>query len=151
MTLDKILRQQAQPALQCGPIFLVKYIPQLLLHDPGGQFEIVGAQSVVQGFINQTPFREPGGRPAVQLRHLLGSDLGPQALQQRILEQLVIAIPLVALQGDDEQVGALHPIDTGSRVALGILAGEDRCTQRDAEAIEDRGPHQECLHIARLP
>ena len=77
MTLDKILRQQAQPAIQCGPIFPVEYIQQLLLHDPGGQFEIVGAQSVVQGFISQTPFRKPGGRPAVQLRHLLGSDTRP--------------------------------------------------------------------------
>ena len=138
MTLDKFLRQQAQPALQCRPIIPVLNIPQLLPHDPDGQFEIVGGQSMVQGFIGQIPFREPGRRPAVHLRHLLGSASARRAVQQHIPEQLVIAIPLpAAVQGNDEQVGALHPIDTGSRVVLRFLDSDHRVTQRSAEALED--------------
>ena len=124
-TLDEIFRQQAQPALQCGPILPVERIAKPRFHQSSGQVEIVGGQSVVQGFVDQTLSREPGRGPAVELGHLLRTHLGQQSALEQFLEQVVIAVPLpVVVQGNHKEVMALQPLNAGRDVARGSITAD---------------------------
>ncbi len=103
MTLDEIVRQQAQPAIQRGPVVPVEHIAQPRDHQLGSQLQVVDGQRMVQGFIDQTLFPKPGRGRAVELGHLCRTDLGQQSALEQFLEQVVIAVPLtVGVQCDHE-------------------------------------------------
>jgi hypothetical protein len=110
-----------------------------LLHASGDQVGIAGINRIVDRGLGQAMALAPVGRPESQLAHQLG--LGAlQLLTQQLLEQVMVAVPLpLAVQGDDEQVGALKRCKDRCRPA-GI---KDRVAQRPRQAIQHRGSGQE--------
>src|SRR5258707_2848022 len=66
----------------------------------------------------------------------------PQTLAQGLSKQLVIAIPNpFVIEGDQEQVGMLQQVEQGLTPAL----GPHSIAQGSAQAIQERGLHQEVL------
>ena len=123
VTLDELIGQQAQPAVQCGPILPVEHIAKPGYHQLSGQVQVVNGQSVAQGFVDQTLSREPGCGPAVEFGHPLRTHLGQQSALEQLLEQVVIAIPLpLVVQGNHKEVIILQPLNAGLNVARGVTA-----------------------------
>ena len=123
MTLDELLGQQAQPALQRGPVLPIQHIAQPGDHQLSRQVQVVDDQSVAQSFVDQALAHEPGCGPAVELGHPRRTHLGQQSALEQLLEQMVITIPLpLAVQGNHKEVIILQPLNAGLNVARGVTA-----------------------------
>ena len=80
------------------------------------------------------------------LDEIWGQGLLEMGLQQ-ISEQVMVAEPITfIIQWQDKQV---RPLECRQR-RLTILAAAESFTQAGIQALQDRGPQQECLHFLRL-
>ena len=88
----------------------------------------------------------------MQRGNLLRTDTLQQVLLQQLLEQMMNAIPpLAIIEGDKKEVRALQPVQGGLHLSVRVITLEDRCTQLGAELVQHRDPHEQLLHSRREP
>jgi hypothetical protein len=111
-----------------------------------GLRDVAGEYGMVNGLLGKPCLAVPGARPPVQDRRQrrLGH---PQLVLEQLAEQVVVAVPgTLIVQRDQEEVGALQPVEDPGRVpALG-----DGVAQWRRQSLQDRRAPQERLDLGRL-
>jgi hypothetical protein len=113
---------------------------------PGRPIGVAGGQGMVDGVVAQPVLLTPAGCSPVQLGHPLRVGL-PEAGLQQVGEQVVVAPPAALLvQGDQEQVGPLNPLQQ----LLAVVAATHCVTQRARQPLQHRGLQQELNNVVGL-
>jgi hypothetical protein len=122
----------------------------VVFHEPAGPGRFTGCEGVADRVVGQAVRFRPGGRPVVQHGHLLG----PFLLQpdgEQIGEQVVVAPPPAdRVQGHQEQVAPLHPLQAKigpAKLAEGRvkIAEYARAARRDPSKITTAVQSVVCL------
>ena len=112
------------------------------LDQPRRPVTLAGGERVPQGVVGQALVLVPGRGGAVELRDPLGLLL-PEAGPEQVGEQLMVAPPAPDLvQGDQEQIRPLQPLQH----LLAPGSAGDRITQRPTQPLQHTGRQQKLAH-----
>ena len=113
----------------------------------GRLVDVARADRVADGVVDRALGQVPGGRPPVQLGHVVRRREGQLVLQQ-LAEEVVVAVPLAAVvERHEEEVGALQ---LGQHARRAGRAGH-RVAQGTREPAQHRGPQQELAPLGGQP
>ena len=132
--------------LQLRPLLLLEGPQKVRFHQLRRPRCISRCQCVLDRLLDQALPGIPGARSPVQRGQLLSADACLQALLQQLLEQMVKAIPPLALiEGDKKEVRVLHPVQACLHLLVRGITPHDHCTQLGAKLVQYRGPHEQLL------
>jgi hypothetical protein len=114
----RLVRESRQPSLQQRALVAAEGLAQVLFDQSRRPRPVPRPQGMVDRLIDQPVLLAPFGGPPVQLRDPTGLGLLQPGTQQ-IGEQVMEAVPAALLvQRDQEQVGALDPLQDVLAVAI---------------------------------
>ena len=151
MSLDDFLREQIQPADQHRrEDLLIQQRVEVGFYQVGGADVIARRQQVTQRVLDQACLGQPLTGAMVQFGQAGLALLLLELVQQKIAEQIVIAVPgALVIERNDKQILRFQPGDgslTGSRPGT---AGQQGLAQGGAEAVYQGGAGQERSHRLR--
>ena len=144
--VEQLVGEHLEPATHRGLVSAPAHRWDRQLDQVRRSPEILGGQRVTDGHGLLAVLLVPNARPPVQVRHIVGL-LVRQARLQHVCEQMVVAIPpLAVVERDQEQVPAIQRLQHGLATTL---AG-DRIAQWTGQPAQDGGLQQEGLDTVGL-